>query len=72
MSYEGVRLEVAHAARGALPCSFEMLLPASNVSVEVALVWTNRRDDTWQCGGRVLPADPDRAHAWQNLVDSVA
>jgi len=72
VSYEGVRLELDHAPQRALPCSFGVSLPEADFTINVDLVWSNRRDDTWQCGARVLPSDADAALAWRDLVDSVA
>lgn len=72
VSYGGLRFEIERASEHALPRSFSISLPAADLSVNVDLVWTNRRNDTWLCGAAVSQMDHNAARAWYGLVDAVS
>jgi len=68
VSYGGLCLEIEEAADG-IPLSFDITLPAPNVSVRADVVWMARSDGhAWRCGAELSRAGAE----WRDLVDTVA
>lgn len=72
VSYEGVRVEVAHA--DALPLYFTVHVPTFDVTCRVRRVWTKRApnaDGSIWCGAALATGDAAAAVAWRSLVDAM-
>jgi FixJ family two-component response regulator len=74
VSYGGMRFEFAHEPGRDLPPSFNVVLPQSDMSVPVDLVWSSRsRNGAWLCGAALSgDADQEASRAWCGLVDTLA
>jgi DNA-binding response OmpR family regulator len=73
VSYGGMRFQLAREAERQLPPSFNVVLPQSDVSVQVDLVWSSRSSDgAWLCGAALSEANQAATRAWCGLVDTLA
>jgi FixJ family two-component response regulator len=73
VSYGGLRFVLPREAVADLPPSFHVTLPASDLSVQVDLVWSSRSSDgAWLCGAALSQSDQAAAQAWCGLVDTLA
>lgn len=73
VSYGGMRFEIARDAERELPPSFNVVLPQSDVSVQVDLVWSSRESDgAWLCGAALSEASQAATQAWCGLVDTLS
>jgi DNA-binding response OmpR family regulator len=65
ISYGGVRFQI--------PASFTVTLAASQLSVQVDLVWKSRRNgQSWLCGAAVSDVNRAATRAWYGLVDAIS
>ncbi len=67
VSYGGLCLQVPAIIR-AVPTSFAVSLPASDLSIHAAAVWTVRGQGGWVCGAEVAEA----AQSWRGIVDQLS
>ena len=59
--------------RRPLPPSFHVVLPQSDVDVQVDLVWSSRTSDgVWMFGAALSEANQTATQAWHGLVDTLA
>lgn len=66
VSYGGFCIEVDRVPT-APPSSFEMTVPAAQLSLHAETVWASRgRDEYWLCGAQITTA----ADTWRSLVDA--
>jgi two-component system cell cycle response regulator DivK len=73
VSYGGLRFTLPRQAHHALPPSFNVSLPAADLSVQVDLVWSSRGSDGgWLCGAALSTDNQAAARAWCGLVDTLA
>lgn len=73
VSYGGMRLQLMPEVERPLPPSFHVVLPQSDVNVQVDLVWSSRSSEgVWMFGAALSEASQAATHAWQGLVDTVA
>jgi DNA-binding response OmpR family regulator len=73
VSYGGLRFELDENPASALPSSFDVTLPTTDVAVHVDLVWQSRtHDGSWLCGAALSQTDLSSAKAWHGLVDALA
>jgi DNA-binding response OmpR family regulator len=71
VSYGGVRLNIDDAA-GQLPPKLALALPASEKSIHVEVVWSERQEEhTWHCGAAIVDTDELATLQWREFVDSV-
>lgn len=72
VSYGGMRFQLRDTDRQ-LPASFDVVLPHSEVAVQVDLVWSSRASDgAWLYGAALSEADQAATLAWHGLVDTLA
>jgi DNA-binding response OmpR family regulator len=73
ISYGGLRFEIDKEPKGPLPPSFNVSVPASDVAVQVDLVWQNRTEaGHWLYGAAVSQTNAAAVKAWCGLVDAIA
>jgi hypothetical protein len=73
VSYGGVRFVLPRETAKDLPPTFNISLPASDLSVQVNLVWSSRDSDgAWLCGAALSDANQAASRAWCGLVDALA
>lgn len=73
VSYGGMRFQLARDAERQLPASFNVVLPQSDVAVQVDLVWSSRNSDgAWLYGAALSEASQTATRAWHGLVDALA
>jgi CheY-like chemotaxis protein len=73
VSYGGLRFRLPREAENQLPPSFNVVLPWSDLSVQVDLVWSSRGSDgVWLCGAALANDDQAASRAWCGLVDTLA
>jgi DNA-binding response OmpR family regulator len=73
VSYGGMRFQLPREAGRPLPPSFNIVLPQSDVSVQVDLVWSSRDSDgAWLCGAALSEASQTATRAWCGLVDTLS
>ncbi len=70
VSYGGVRLELDEIDN--LPSNLAVMLPGSERTINVEVVWSVRQHERgWQCGAALVEGNDIAAHEWRQLVDSV-
>ena len=73
VSYGGMRFQLSRDADRQLPSSFNVVLPQSEVAVQVDLVWSSRsHDGGWLYGAALSEANQGATRAWHGLVDTLA
>lgn len=73
VSYGGMRLQIAREAERPLPPSFHVVLPHSDVEVQVDIVWSSRTSEgSWMYGAALSEANQAATRAWHGLVDTLA
>jgi DNA-binding response OmpR family regulator len=73
VSYGGLRFQLAREAEREPPPSFNVVLPQSDVSVQVDLVWSSRGSDgAWLCGAALSEGSQAATRAWCGLVDTLS
>jgi two-component system cell cycle response regulator DivK len=73
VSYGGLRFTLPREADNDLPPSFNVVLPSSDLSVQVDLVWSSRGSDgAWLCGAALSNDNQADSRAWCGLVDTLA
>jgi two-component system cell cycle response regulator DivK len=73
ISYGGLRFVLPREVEDDLPPSFNISMLASDLSVQVDLVWSSRASDgAWLCGAALSDPNQDAARAWCGLVDALA
>jgi len=72
VSYGGMRFELARETEPKLPASFNVVLPQSDVAVQVDLIWSSRTSDgAWLYGAALPEASQSATRAWHGLVDTL-
>lgn len=72
VSYGGMRFQLSRDAERQLPSSFNVVLPQSDVAVQVDLVWSTRGSDgAWLYGAALSEANQAATRAWHGLVDTL-
>lgn len=72
VSYGGMRFQLSRDAERQLPSSFNVVLPQSDVAVQVDLVWSTRGSDgAWLYGAALSEANQTATKAWHGLVDTL-
>lgn len=73
VSYGGMRIALSPYPSRPLPPSFHVVLPQSDVDVQVDLVWSSRTNDgVWMFGAALSEANQAATQAWHGLVDTLA
>lgn len=73
VSYGGMRLQLTPEAPQPLPPSFNVVLPQSDLAVQVDVVWSSRTSEgVWMYGAALSEASQSATQAWHGLVDTLA